>query len=58
MNKVRPAGEFMEDTQAPCRPACSHVSLLEQVTDDGKVTDIAVQAIQFGTYVRYCGINF
>jgi hypothetical protein len=44
----------MEDLQAPCGTAGSHVSVLEQVMDDGRVTDIAVQAIKLMTYVRYC----
>ena len=39
MFNFRPAGEFMEDPQAPCGSSCPHVSLLVQVTDDGRVAD-------------------
>ncbi len=39
MNKIRPAGEFVEDPEASCGSACPPISLLGQVTDDGRIAD-------------------
>jgi hypothetical protein len=38
MNKIRPA-EFMEDPGASGGSACPPISLLGQVTDDGRIAD-------------------
>jgi hypothetical protein len=39
MNKVRPAGEFVEDPEASCGAACPLIGLLGQVADDGRIAD-------------------
>ena len=59
MGDFRPAGEFMEDPQAPCGSACPHVSLLVQVTDDGRVADnfrVALSATRIHT-ARFKGAD-
>ncbi len=39
MNKIRPAGEFVEDPGASGGSACPPISLLGQVTDEGRIAD-------------------
>jgi hypothetical protein len=39
MASYRPSSEFMEDPDAPFGSSCLHVSLLVQVTNDGRVAD-------------------
>ncbi len=39
MNKIRPAGEFVADPGASGGSACPPISLLGQVTDDGRIAD-------------------
>jgi hypothetical protein len=39
MNKISPAGEFVEDPGASGGSACPPISLLGQVTEDGRIAD-------------------
>jgi hypothetical protein len=59
MNKIRRAAEFVEDPEASCGSACPLVSLLVQMTDDGRIVDnfkVAINSIRIYTAQAKAGV--